>query len=134
MRNWVFIASLKQFRVHDFIRDYGFIEYIQKNPVQEGDTVYLYITAPYKRIEYKMVVEKDNIPPHEAFDDSAYSLIQSHTATNDKYKALRLLYVDRVQTDELCYSKLREHGFNMSVQTNRLLNDETTEYIESFFK
>jgi len=59
--NWIFIASLKQFRIHDFIRDFGFVEYLQKNKIQEGDIVYLYITAPYKRVEYKMVVERANV-------------------------------------------------------------------------
>ena len=37
--SWIFIASLKQFRIHDFIRDYGFVEYLQKNKVQVGDHV-----------------------------------------------------------------------------------------------
>ena len=68
--SWIFIASLKQFRIHDFIRDYGFVEYLQKNKVQVGDTVYLYVTAPYKRVEYKMVVERTDISSHDAFDHS----------------------------------------------------------------
>ena len=132
--NWIFIASLKQFRIHDFIRDYGFVEYLQKNKVQEGDIVYLYITAPYKRVEYKMVVERANISSHDAFDDRAYSLLNKPTTLMDSDKVVRLKYIDRVQTNKLCYQKLREHGFNMTMQSNRLLNDETAEYIESFFK
>ncbi len=132
--NWLFIANHNQFRIHDFIRDYGFVEYLQKNKVNVGDIVYLYITAPYKRVEYKMVVERMDIPSSETFDDRSYSLLNKPTTLLDSEKAVRLKYIDRVQTDELCYSKLKEHGFNMSVQTNRLLNDETTEYIESFFK
>ena len=46
---------------------------------------------------------------------------------------VRLKYVDRVQTDDLCYCKLREHGFNLTMQSNRKLNEETAEYIEGFF-
>ncbi len=132
--NWIFIASLKQFRIHDFIRDFGFVEYLQKNKIQEGDIVYLYITAPYKRVEYKMVVERANISSHDAFDDRAYSLLNKPTTLMDSDKVVRLKYIDRVQTNDLCYQKLREHGFNMTMQSNRLLNDETAEYIESFFK
>ncbi len=131
--NWIFIASLKQFRMHDFIRDYGFVEYLLKNKVQEGDIVYLYITAPYKRVEYKMVVERANISSHDAFDDRAYSLFNKPTTLVDSDKVIRLKYIDRVQTNELCYQKLREHGFNMTMQSNRLLNDETANYIDSFF-
>ena len=113
--NWIFIASLKQFRIHDFIRDFGFVEYLQKNKVQEGDIVYLYITAPYKRIEYKMVVERTNISSHEAFDDRAYSLLNKTTTLLESDKVVRLKYVDRVQTSDLSYQKLREHGFALTM-------------------
>ncbi len=132
--NWLFIANHNQFRIHDFIRDYGFVEYLQKNKVNVGDIVYLYITAPYKRVEYKMVVERMDIPSRDTFDDWSYSLSGNPRIPLESDIVVRLKYIDRVQTDELCYTKLKEHGFNMSVQTNRLLNDETTEYIESFFK
>ena len=132
--NWIFVASLKQFRMHDFIRDYGFVEYRQKNKVQLGDIVYLYMTAPYKRVEYKMVVERMDISSHDAFDDRSYSIINQPTILLETEKVVRLKLIDRVQTDELCYQKLREHGFNMSMQSNRLLNDVTAEYIDGFFK
>jgi len=132
--NWIFIASLEQFRLHDFIRDYGFVEFLQKNKVQVGDIVYLYITAPYKRVEYKMVVEKVNISSHDAFDDTAYSLINKKTTPNETDKAVRLKFVGRVKTDELCFSELKKHGFKTTMQTNRMLNDETAKYIDGFFK
>lgn len=132
--SWIFIANLKRFRIHDFIRDYGFIEYLKKNKVQDGDIVYLYVTAPYKRVEYKMIVENANVSSHEAFDHSAYSLLEKPTTLLESDKVIHLKFIDRVQTDDLCYSKLREHGFNMTMQTNRRLNEETAEYIEEFFK
>lgn len=134
IRNWIFIANPHHFRMHDFIRDYGFVEYRQKNKVQLGDIVYLYMTAPYKRVEYKMVVERMDISSHDAFDDRSYSLINQPTILLETEKVVRLKLIDRVQTDELCYQKLREHGFNMSMQSNRLLNDVTAEYIDGFFK
>jgi 5-methylcytosine-specific restriction protein A len=132
--NWIFIESLQHFRLHDFIRDYGFVEFRQKDKVQVGDIVYLYITAPYKRVEYKMVVERINISSHDAFDDRAYSLLNKPTTLLESDKVVRLKYVDRVQTNDLSYQKLREHGFAMTMQTNRLLNEETANYIECFFK
>jgi len=134
IRNWIFIANPHQFRMHDFIRDYGFVEYRQKNKVQLGDIVYLYMTAPYKRVEYKMVVERMDISSHDAFDDRSYSLLNQPTILLDTEKVVRLKLIDRVQTDDLRYQKLREHGFNMSMQSNRLLNDVTAEYIDGFFK
>lgn len=135
MSNWIFRANPSQFRIHDFIRNYGFVEYLQKKNVQEGDIVYLYITAPAKRVEYKMVVEKTNISSREAFNDTPYSLINKSTTTNDSDKVVRFLKVaKRVMNDDLCYKKLCEHGFHYTMQNDRELPDETAKYIDSFFK
>lgn len=134
MSNWIFRANPSQFRIHDFIRNYGFVEYLQKKNVQEGDIVYLYITAPAKRVEYKMVVEKTNISSREAFNDTPYSLINKSTTTNDSDKVVRFLKVaKRVMNDDLCYKKLCEHGFHYTMQNDRELLDETAKYIDSFF-
>ena len=134
MSNWIFRANPSQFRIHDFIRNYGFVEYLQKKNVQEGDIVYLYITAPAKRVEYKMVVEKTNISSGEAFNDTPYSLINKSTTTNDSDKVVRFLKVaKRVMNDDLCYKKLCEHGFHYTMQNDRELPDETAKYIDSFF-
>ena len=69
MDTWLFIANTKLFRMNDFLADYGFIEYYQKNKVEVGDVVYLYMTAPYSRIEYKLYVERIDIPLKDSFDD-----------------------------------------------------------------
>ena len=42
--------------------------------------------------------------------------------------------IARIETDELCYKKLLEHGFTYTMQSDRLLNNETEAYIENFFK
>ena len=133
MASWIFIASLNRFKIHEFIKDYGFVEYLQKNKVNEGDIVYLYITAPYSRIEYKMIVERANIPSNEAFDDSSYSLINEKTTHKESDKAVRLKFVDRIQSDDLCYSELRKHGLKAAMQSNRKVNEELFNYIESYF-
>ncbi len=135
MSNWIFRANPSQFRIHDFIRNYGFVEYLQKKNVQEGDIVYLYITAPAKRVEYKMVVEKTNISSREAFNDTPYSLINKSTTTKDSDKVVRFLKIaKRVKNDNLCYKKLWEHGFHYTMQNDRELPDETAAYIDSYFK
>ena len=135
MSTWIVRANSSQFRIHDFICDYGFVEYrhtIKK--MQEGDTVYLYITAPFKRVEYKMVVERANIPLSEAFDDRSYSLLNPPRGNNDSDFFIRFKKIARIETDELCYKKLLEHGFTYTMQSDRPVNEETETYIESIFK
>lgn len=104
MSNWIFRANPSQFRIHDFIHEYKFVEYLQKKNVQVGDIVYLYITAPAKRVEYKMVVEKTNISSRDAFNDTPYSLIHKATTSKDSDKVVRFkLISERVKNDDLCY-------------------------------
>lgn len=135
MGKWIFRANTSRFRIHDFIRDYGFVEYLQTRKVQIGDIVYLYITAPYKRVEYKMIVERTDIPLCKAYDDSAYSLLNPPTSFVDSNVFVRFRKItDRVKNDELCYKKLMEYGFNYTMQSDRPVNDETAAYIDSFFK
>ena len=72
MTYWIFISSTKQFRMHDWLASNEYVEYVQRNKVQVNDIVYLYTTAPVQRIEYKMVVDRINVPLDEIIDDSAY--------------------------------------------------------------
>ena len=141
MSNWIFRANPERFRIHDYLRDFRHVEYFQKEKVEEGDIIYLYITGKVKRVEYKMVVERANIPFMEAEDDSSYSLRKPIETflVNDQFVRFKLIG-KRVETDELCYKKLCEHGFvgkngrYLPMTSNRRLSDETVKYIDSFFK
>ena len=140
MSSWIVRANPERFRIHDFIRDYGFVEYLQTDKVDVGDTIYLYITGKNaKRVEYKMVVERTDILPRDAFDDRPYSKTNQPTTMVDTDRAVRFKFISRVETNELCYKKLCEHGFvgkngrNLPMNSNRCLSDETANYIESFF-
>lgn len=133
MKSWIFITNLNRFRMHDFLRDYGFVEFLQKNKVHEGDIVFLYITRPYKRIEYKMVVEKTDIPWYDAFDDRAYSLSDSSSLPLESELVVRLKLVDRVISSELSLDCLYEHGLRGMMQGNKIADEELTAYIESIF-
>ena len=56
IRNWIFIANPHQFRMHDFIRDYGFVEYRQKNKVQLGDIIIVGYVVGYQEFEARVKV------------------------------------------------------------------------------
>ena len=140
MSNWIVRANPTHFRIHDFIKDYGFVEYRQTNKWEEGDIIYLYITGRAKRVEYKMIVERANIPYNEAFDDRAYSLMNPPSTWLDSDIAVRFKLLKRVESDELSYRELCNHGFvgkngrPLPMTSNRILPVETASYIESFFK
>ncbi len=134
MEHWIFISSTKRFRMHDWLAKNDVVEYLQLNHLSVNDIVYLYTTAPIKRIEYKMRVERTDIPFKDSIDDSAYSLLTEpyHFSPDDKF--IRLKLIKKVDTPELHLSKLRYYGENTSMQGNHRIEGDLLEYIDSFFK
>ena len=56
MNYWIRAYNHQRFRVADFIRDYGFIDWGMRNRFEVGDIVFLYATAPESRITFMMEV------------------------------------------------------------------------------
>ena len=98
MKHWIFISSTKRFKMHDWLDDNDFVEYVQRNKVEVNDIVYLYSAAPIQCIEYKMIVEKINIPIDEIVDDSAYSLESNPRILNKETLHVRLKLIKKVET------------------------------------
>ena len=134
MVQWIFISSVNRFRMSDWLKVNECVDFVQRNNVQVGDIVYLYITAPIKRIEYKMIVEKINIPYDEMIDDSEYSLITTNERQVGKTKMyLRLRLLKQVSTSNLHLDNLRMYGLESSMQAPFRINGELLDYIESQF-
>ncbi|MBQ3576047.1 MAG: hypothetical protein IJA28_01350 [Coprobacter sp.] len=132
MKYWIFISSTKRFRMHDWLSSNDYVEYIQKNKIEVNDIVYLYTTAPVKRIEYKMVVDRINVPYEEMIDDSAYSL-NPDIKINKEDVCVRLRLIKRVSTPLLHIDYLREYGLRSSMQSAFTVSGELLDYIDSKF-
>jgi 5-methylcytosine-specific restriction protein A len=133
MDSWIFISNPKRFRMDDWLAVNQYIEFVQNNNVQVGDIIYLYTTAPVQRIEYKLIVDKVNIPYEYGIDDSEYSLEpQAHDASRGK-KLCRFKMLKRVESPSLHLSVLREYGLKSSVQGPLKVSGELLDYIESYF-
>ena len=135
MRHWIFISSPKQFRMDDWLATNEYVEYVQRNKVQVNDIVYLYTTAPVQRIEYKMVVDRINVPYDETIDDSAYSLRKEPTELRFDMDTLfvRLKLIKKVETPLLHLNFLREYGLRSSMQSALTVSGDLLEYIEARF-
>ena len=140
MSSWIFRANPGRFRIHDYLRDVGYVEYLQREKVEEGDIIYLYITGDSGRVEYKMVVKRANIPFKDAYDDSAYSRRNPPLTFLESDIFARFELIKRVESPELSYKNLCAHGYvgrngrPLPMTSNRILPDETAKYIEGFFK
>lgn len=136
MKHWIFISSPKQFRMHDWLATNEYVEYVQRNKVQVNDIVYLYTTAPVQRIEYKMIVDRINVPYDEMIDDSAYSLRDEPTEVRFDMDTLfvRLKLIKKVETPLLHLNFLREYGLRSSMQSALTVSGDLLDYIETKFQ
>lgn len=134
MRYWIFISSVKRFRMDDWLKVSDCVDFVQRNKVQVGDIVYLYTTAPIKRIEYKMIVERVNVPCEEMIDDSKYSLVLNEKEQVDKSKMyVRLRFLKKVDTLNLHLDNLRAYGLSSSMQAPFKIDGELLDFIDSQF-
>lgn len=134
MTNWIFISNPNKFRMDDWLRVNQFIEFVQNNNVQVNDIVYLYTTAPVQRIEYKLIVDKINIPYEFGIDDSEYSLMPGLQDTFKDKLLCRFKLIKRVDDSDLHLSVLREHGLKSSMQSPFKVSGALLDHIENSFK
>lgn len=134
MKHWIFISSTKQFRMHDWLSCNEYVEYVQRNKVEVGDIVYLYTTAPIQRIEYKMIVDRINVPFDEIIDDSAYSLLRNPDTVPDKDALyVRLKLIKKVDNPLLHLNFLRGYGLRSCMQSAITVSGDLLDYIETKF-
>lgn len=134
MTNWIFISNPNRFRMDDWLRVNQFIEFVQNNNVQVNDIVYLYTTAPVQRIEYKLIVDKINIPYECGIDDYDYSLEPESRERNKGKLLCRFRLIKKVEQPLLHLSKLREKGLRSSMQSPFKVSGALLDHIENSFK
>lgn len=118
----------------DWLAVNDYVEFTQTNKLNVNDIVYLYTTAPIQRIEFKMIVDKIDVPLEESIDDSAYSLRKQPIHHNPNEKFIRLKLIKKTDAPQLHLSMLRNYGENTSMQGNHRIEGDLLEYVDSFFK
>lgn len=115
----------------------GYIDWRQSANFKIGDIVYIYLTAPIKKVEYKCVVKKINISFEETVDDKEYWFdIEEYKSSQEGYYS-RLELVDHVDTEELNLDKLKEKGLKSAPQRPIKLIGERSklvDYLEKHFR
>ncbi len=135
MTYWIRAYNHTQFRVADFIRDHGFIDWHASNNFAVGDLLFLYLTAPESRLTFMMEVECVDMDLHEITDDSSYYISQTsydHAMShNENRKYVRYGFLMELSSPALTLEGLRAHGLSGAPRSPRRLLPETVDYIMS---
>ncbi len=109
--NWIVPCSVKFYDVVGHLQENRTIVWRKVSALKEGDTVYLYLGAPYSEIKFKCHIINDNVDS-ETVKQNAYAIRK--TDSSHKYRYL-LLELDYVYPDgELSLEKLRAHGLGQT--------------------
>lgn len=137
MNYWIRAYDNKQYRVADFIRDNGFIDWGMRNHFEVGDIVFLYATAPKSRIAFCMEVTKTDMDWTESPDDSAYFISQEHydhwLLNRRQTRYVRYQLVKELTSPALTFRNLMDHGLGGAPRSPRRLLPEVVDYILSHF-
>lgn len=133
MTYWIRAYNHQQYRVTDFIRDHGFIDWGMRNHFKVGDIVFLYATAPDSRLTFMMEVSAVNLTWQQSTDDSAYFISQQAydhwLAHREQTRYMRLAFLKQLDSPALSFSQLMEHGLGGAPRSPRRLLPEATDYI-----
>ncbi len=131
--NWIISANGNIYNHEDAFNKWGFIDWKQKVTYELGDMVYIYCTAPIKKIKYKCKVIKKDLAFKEIVDDKEFWNNTSEYEKGIDGLYCRLELLDSVDTGELALEKLLENGLNGAPQGPMRISEKLSNYIEEIF-
>lgn len=138
MNYWIRAYDNKKYRVADFIRDNGYVDWNMRNHFEVGDVIFLYATAPVSRLTFAMEVSKVNMTWEESVDDSEYFISQEHydhwLANRKSRLYVRYSLLRELKSPYLTFHNLMEHGLGGAPRSPRRLGTEVVDYILSHFE
>lgn len=135
MTTWIFPYSKSKFRLDDLLSERNTIEWGQrKYKVEVGDIVYLYSSAPDKRITHKLIIEKINLEENECFNDKAFETKEFDKNYKNGAKFFMMRLIKKKNSYKLTYSELKEHGLKSCMQGPIKIEGELLNYIDKQFE
>ena len=126
-KEWIVPANSSLYDHMGAFNKYGYIDWTQNVKYKVGDIVYLYSTAPDKKIKYLTQVEKINIENDEKTDDTEFNKSTEFVSNNGKYVRLKLIKV--LDDDRLVYDNLLLHGLKGNIQGQMRIRPELSSYL-----
>lgn len=132
---WLIPANSNVYEHSRSFSDYGFVDWKQGNTKYDvGDTVYIYVTRPEKKIKYKCSVEKVKLTAEEIRNDKEYWVNQEKYEDSLSGNFIRLRLVKKANNELLNLDNLRKNGLKNAPQGPKKLNGELLDYIQNNFE
>ena len=138
-RIWLIASSPKFFKLKECFDKYGCIYWNQHFNYRAGDTAYIYVSSPERKVTYKVAIEQSDLPYFKELEREREFYVNPDDFNNkEKHNRVALFrLLDTTESTSLDYASLLEHGLKGPVQGVIDLsypdNVELLEYIEQNF-
>jgi len=129
--NWIIPANVKIYDHSASFAARGYIDWTQgRTNFGVGDVVFIYCTVPRKKIMFKTVVEKTNIPFSLKTDDEEFWTDKEKHREQKSGLFVRLKLLEEVDTERLSLENLMMNGLNGAPQSAVRCAEPLLAYIE----
>lgn len=133
MTYWILPWKKTIYNLPKALKDFGFVEWRQKNKFAVGDIVFLYCSSPVRQIMYMMKVTQANIPLSKIEDDKYLFEQNYHLKETDYYARLELIAKASDYNPELSFEKLQELGLKSQLQSGIKVPETLLQHILDIF-
>lgn len=134
MIHWIISVDSEIYDHQASFKKNGYIDWRKTVNYKIGDIVYIYVTQPTGKVEYKTKVEKINLNPDEIIDDKEFWKVESHITDSRTYVRLKL--IEMTDSDYLSLNYLLDNGLNAAPQRATKLTGARADlinYLEKYF-
>ncbi|MDE5629320.1 MAG: hypothetical protein K2I69_07145 [Muribaculaceae bacterium] len=133
MTYWILPWNKEVFNLPQSLKDFGFVEWRQRNKLAVGDIVFIYCSNPLRQIKYMMRVCKINIPRMETVNDTYLFGYEYNLKPTDFYARFELIAEVPDHNVKLSLDSLRQLGVISNIQGGIRVPDNILQYLTDCF-
>ena len=133
MAFWILPWNKDVFDLPRCLKDFGFVEWRQRNKLAVGDIIFLYCSYPLRQIKYMMVVTKKDIPFNDTVNGKYLYGYEYNLKPTDFYARFELIAEASNVNESLSLGSLRKLGVCSNIQGGIKVPDDIVTYLLDSF-
>lgn len=133
-RIWLIPANPNDFDIVSAFIRYETLDWKRSYNYENGDILFMYVSGNIQKVRFKVEVIESLVRKNDTKHNKELWKDEEKYEQSKEWDYTRLHLVDEVDTEELSFIKLREHGLKGNIQGSMKLTGELRDYIMAFFK
>lgn len=134
---WILPSNSEKFHIHDYLITHDIVDWKQFNNFTEGDIIFLYSTAPERKVRYMFRVIKTDVTSADYINNNGYWSDESDFEVGQKHNRfvrLNLLAQLDEKDDRLSLETLKSLGVKTFQGASKIKEQKSIDFILGIFK